>query len=192
MNSTALLPVIVGAVAGVSVAIAQAVAARRRAREATAEPGPGVGRAGVGRTSPVEPFRVVTLRVLRPFREQMGEARALFAEPTAQPRLTRRTVPMVTVQRHVLTFRGPEGTFLTLPTRAVRSVEVGRFPVRPRSFLSRRTMGLQLTLRRGEQEMRLTLFPLTAAGRSLSRAEAEEFGEYVRRRGADPEDAASE
>ena len=100
-----------------------------------------------------------------PFPDNVAHLRALLGDTSPQPRITRYTVPIVTVNESGLSIRDRKaGHILSIPVTDIASVQAGVAPIKPKGTLMTATYpSLWVTVKRGSDELAVALTPLAGA-----------------------------
>ncbi|QIG39399.1 hypothetical protein G5T42_07810 [Microbacterium sp. 4R-513] len=145
--------IIVFASVAIAAIVGKAIFARR-AKASVASTVPGATAGAAIRIAPAPPFPADVARL-----------RALLGQPTPAPRITRYTIPVVTVDNRSLIIRDKKiGEILVIPLEDIASIEARDASLRPKgTFLSRTYPSLWVTVRRGTTELTVPLTPLVGA-----------------------------
>ncbi|GAA5034661.1 hypothetical protein ACFQRL_14335 [Microbacterium fluvii] len=122
-----------------------------------------------------DPAQVIRIPPAPPFPSDVARLRAFVGDTTPPPRITRYTVPIVTVDNTHLSIRDKKiGDIVSVPLTDIESAQMRVTTIRPKgTLLAQNYPSLWVTVRRGAATQSLALTPITGAYAKVSEAEAE-------------------
>lgn len=125
-----------------------------------------------------------------PFPDDVARLRALVGDASPEPRITRYTVPVVTVDSDALVVRDKKiGHIVSVPLTDIASVKARVTPIKPKgTIVTRKYPALVLTVTRNGTDLPVALTPVVGAYDKIAVSDAEALAaELTARLGASRE-----
>lgn len=117
-----------------------------------------------------------------PFPDDVARVRALLGEAAPAPRITRYSVPTITVDAQSLRIRDAKiGDIVVIPLNAITAVESRDASIKPKGTLVAQAYpSLWITVTTGSEQLAVALTPVTGAYGKVRPADAEALAAQIR------------